>query len=348
MAVKKRKTTGKKIKKGPAKAAKKSGLKADISNAAIDVLPAAAETVAEKIPVIPHVVEQTVKIEPYPAIVMAAPAQPQSDEYSINRVFRNTWIYFKKSFWINFGAALLPAIAIVPFFVTFFKNFSDSAKVPSLAGAAFGELAVIELVYCLVFWYLMAFITTVYDRRGTGEKWERPGIGSIFLSSLAGFLRLIALMLAYIGAFILFLVPFILLAVLIGQKAEVLIAIIIIIGYLAMLVLMVYAMLAFGPAMVIAVLEPKIIKALKESAAMTKGKRVKILLTHLMAFLVILGFEVAVMVPAGIIAAFAAKAAAEMIAAAGVIFLVLFMALFMPLCYAYYYAIYIEAKTTVK
>ena len=333
MALKKKKKVLKKVKKTVVKRIKKA---------------VERKTVSGVMAVTPHIVEQMVKIEPYPAIVTAAPAQEKADEYSIQRVFKKTWGYFKKSFWINFAAALLPAIAIVPFFAMFLKDFSDNAKVPSAAGAAFGQLAVMELVYCVVFWYLMAFITTVYDRRGMGEKWERPGIASVFIASLAGFARLIALMLVYIGCFILFLVPFVLLVVLAGQKAGVLIALIILIGYLAMLVLMVYVMLTYGQAMVIAVLEPKIIKALKESAIMTKGKKAKILLTHLMAVLIMIGVEVAVMIPAGIIAAFAANAAVAIITTAGSILIILFIAIVMPLCYAYYYSMYIEAKTTIR
>jgi hypothetical protein len=269
------------------------------------------------------------------------------DEYSIGRVFKNTWDYYKNAFMVNFLATLLPAIALIPVFIDFFRIVSDKAKLPA---SAFGQIALLELILFIILWYMMAFITTVYDRRGLGERWERPGMGDIFVSSLTGFLRMFVLVLIYMGCFIVIMIPFVIIAAATAKTGAIGV-IVTLITYLAMLTLIVYLMLIYGPSMTIAILEPKIIKALKESARMTKGKRLKMLLTYLLAIAVVFGAEIAVIIPVGITAALAAKAgttAVGIMAAVGVFLFVIFVAMAMPLGYAYYYSIYNEAKTTAR
>jgi|GEM_PF-3224975 hypothetical protein len=308
-----------------------------------------AET-PQAVPAVPHVVEQGVMIEPYPAPAAssAANAWAPADEYDVPRVFQNAWAYFKNAFPVNFLASLATALAIVPVFFTFFSMMADRTK---MAVPNIGRIFLLEIFYFIILWYAVAFMITVFNRRGLGKNWDKPGIAPIFAASFMGALRMIVLMLIFIGCIILIMLPFGLIAVFASKTAAVTALVIEIIAYLAILVLMVYLMLIFGPSMVITVIEPKIIEALRESARITKGKRLKILLTYFLAMLIVFGAEIVIIIPAAIIAAFAVKAAAAATAlflVAGFILLVLFMAVVMPLGYAYYYSIYNEAKNTVK
>jgi hypothetical protein len=304
----------------------------------------------QAVPSVPYVVQQSVKIEPYQAAgtAPAANAWAPANEYDVQRVFQNTWTFFRNAFWVNFLASLAPALAIVPVFFAFFGMMADKTK---MGMENFGRIFLLEFFYFIILWYLVAFMITVFNRRGLGKSWDKPGIAPIFGASFMGALRMIVLMLIYVACIILIMLPFGIIAVLASKTAAVAVIVMVVIAYLAMLVLMVYLMLVFGPSMVIAVIEPKIIQALKESARITKGKRLRILLTYFLAMVIAFGAEIVIIIPVAIIAAIAAKAAAAataLLAVVGIILLVILVTTLTPLGYAYYYSIYNEAKNTVK
>ena len=253
---------------------------------------------------------------------------------------------------MNFLALLVPALAAIPFFFMFFSAMKDMTNT---AKPDFGRIFSLEFLLIIIFWYLMAFIITVYNRRGLGKNWDKPGIAPVFGAAFMGLLRVIVIMLIFMGCMILLMIPFVLVAVLASKSSAGAVIVLLIIAYLALLVLMVYLALVFSPSIIIAVIEPKIIKALRESARITKGKRLKILLTYFLGGLIVIGLEIVIVVPVAIIAAIAAKAAATatvlltiVFTIVGFILMVFFVAMVMPLSYAYYYSIYNEAKNMVK
>lgn len=264
-------------------------------------------------------------------------------KYDVFRVFKNTWKYFINAANVNISAGLVSCLALGLFFLWFFKFFSDKSK---LLPSEMGTFFLSYIIMIIGFSYIVTFMITAYHRRGLGEKWIQPGIAGIFKSSFGGLLRVFVLSLIYMLFFILFLIPFFLIGFFSGENNM---PVVIIIGYVSLIVFSVYMMIIYGPAYIIAIIEPKIIKALKESAKITKGKRLKILLTMFMLLVAIVGVEIVLILPAGVIMGLVAAKIAPgvMIGIAAIIFIPV-VAVLMQLMYAFQYSVYHEVKTTVK
>jgi hypothetical protein len=271
----------------------------------------------------------------------AGPNPSPENKYEVGRVLKNTWAYYKNAFWVNFLIMIIPCACVVPFFMKMTALASDKAELTSHMGQFVGYY----FVLAFIFWYMIVIMTIIFDSRGLGKDWNRPGITGVLVSSLTGFLRMMVLFLIYFGCFIAAILPFVLIGVLVGQKAAVFV---IVPAYLILIVSCIYASLVFGPALVITIIEPKILKALKESAEITKGKRGKILFTYLTAMLIAIAAEFALMIPIGITVFIMARITSGVLITIGVTLLGLIIAMLIPITYAFIYSIYNEAKTTVK